>query len=128
MPDAARALATHHAGADRGVWHARVAEQRAIVRRCDAGHDVPADALARERPPGPRPPRKRYLQAPKHNLRRRQVATVTETARMHEARSPDSRQVTLIAAVGAGFLTDDVAVSILFLQGTGSGPMLAVWG
>ena len=50
MPDPARAFAAHHARADRRVGHALAAEQRAVGRRLDAGHDVAADALLRRAP------------------------------------------------------------------------------
>src|SRR4051794_38665316 len=49
VPDPTRAFAADHAGADRCVWDAGVAEQRAIGWRRNARHDVPADALPDER-------------------------------------------------------------------------------
>ena len=55
VPDPAGAFAADHARADRRVGHALVAEQRAVVRRRDAGHDVAADALARQRRTARRP-------------------------------------------------------------------------
>ena len=50
VPDPAGALAAHHARAHRRVGHALLAEQRAVVGRRDAGHDVAADAVLRAAP------------------------------------------------------------------------------
>src|SRR5262245_35912489 len=45
MPDLAGAFAADHARADRRFGQAGLAEQRAVGRRLDAGHDVAADAV-----------------------------------------------------------------------------------
>src|SRR3954447_17671182 len=49
VPDPTRAFAADHAGADRRVGDAGVAEKRAIGWRRDAGHDAAADAPPHER-------------------------------------------------------------------------------